>query len=119
MRKIILLVLLSIYFNSSKAVTYYVDSRVANSGNGLSATSPFKSYSSVPLANGDMVLFACGSSYSQSITLSLSGVTFGSYGSGAKPIFSNSANWYVFLVSGTGITIDGLNFAFLPIQALN
>jgi VCBS repeat-containing protein len=86
------------------ARTYYVDSRIGSDSNaGTSASAPLASLAKVNSLNlqpGDVVLFANGSSYNGTLDVrsgtSGAPITYGAYGSGAKPVFSSS---------GTGIAI--------------
>jgi len=84
--------------------TYYVDAtNGSDSNNGTSTSTPWKSLSKVnsaSLKSGDAVLFKCGEVFrpaSISNTASLdttAGVTYGSYGSGAKPVITGSLKNY-------------------------
>ncbi len=74
---------------------YYISSQNGtNSGDGKSSAKAWKYCSkleSATLNPGDTVLFECGSVFREQITLK-SGVTYSSYGEGAKPIFYGSIN---------------------------
>ena len=73
--------------------TYYVSSVNGNdSASGTSASTAWKTcknLTSGKLKSGDTVLFACGSEFVEKISL-VSGVTYASYGTGDKPVFSAS-----------------------------
>ena len=75
--------------------TYYISSvNGSDSANGKSATSAWKNLSKLSTASlkaGDAVLFECGSIFRGTVKL-VSGVTYASYGSGAKPVFYGSIN---------------------------
>lgn len=74
-------------------ITYYISSVNGNDNSaGMSPSSAWKScrkLSNISLRAGDAVLFECGSIFREQITL-VSGVTYASYGSGAKPEFYGS-----------------------------
>ena len=74
---------------------YYISSKNgSNSADGKSPAKAWKScskLSSVTFKAGDAVLFECGSFFREQIVLK-SGVTYASYGEGAKPIFYGSIN---------------------------
>ena len=74
---------------------YYISSvNGNNSNNGKSKTTAWKDCSmleSASLKSGDTVLFECGSVFRKQVQM-VSGVTYSSYGSGAKPIFYASVN---------------------------
>lgn len=74
---------------------YYISSTNGNnSNNGKSKTAAWKTCSklgSASLKSGDTVLFECGSVFREQVQM-VSGVTYSSYGTGAKPIFYGSIN---------------------------
>ena len=88
---------------STTGVTYYVSTSGNTSNNGRSESSPWNlaklnsSYSS--LNSGDAVLFKRGDTFRATSLDSYmfsakSGVSYGAYGSGAKPLFNGSVkNW--------------------------
>lgn len=100
------------FSSSCLAATYYVDNVNGNDSNsGLSTSLPWKTVAKVnasrPVA-GDKILFAAGRTWREQLKLPTSGIsgnpiTFGAYGTGAKPTISGgsyiSSGWS--LVSGT------------------
>ena len=81
---------------------YYVDSVHGSDGN--SGTSPDQAWKSLGPVNarqfqpGDVINFACGSTFYGGLVIDDSGtegnpITFQAYGSGDKPVFSNSGAW--------------------------
>jgi hypothetical protein len=83
--------------------TFYVDARNGSDGNdGTSAASAFSSLdkvNSLGLQPGDSVLFARGETFNGGIDVHASGtsdapITFGAYGTGADPIFSDGQNGF-------------------------
>lgn len=79
----------------SNGTVYYISSKNgSNSNNGKSQTAAWKTCSkleSAALTSGDVVLFECGSVFREQIEI-VSGITYSSYGTGAKPIFYGSIN---------------------------
>lgn len=79
----------------SGGTVYYISSKNGfNSNNGKSQTAAWKTCSkleSAALTSGDVVLFECGSVFREQIEI-VSGITYSSYGTGAKPIFYGSIN---------------------------
>ena len=77
----------------ASGTTYYVSSANGNdSANGTSASTAWKTcknLTSSKLKSGDVVLFECGSEFIEKVSL-VSGVTYASYGTGKKPVFSAS-----------------------------
>ncbi len=97
------------------AVTYYLDATNGNDYNsGLSTSSPWKSlsklnseFSSGNIGGGDMILFRSGEVWTGQISVrnvgSQSGniISFGAYGSGARPVINgaetvNPSSWNLF-----------------------
>lgn len=88
---------LSIFFfvNAAQAATYYVSSAGSDAADGSQAT-PWQSIAKVNAATlnaGDQVLFRRGDTFRGTLTPPGSGavgnpITFGAYGSGAKPVIS-------------------------------
>ncbi|MEU4242532.1 carbohydrate-binding domain-containing protein [Actinoplanes sp. NPDC026619] len=81
--------------------TYYVDRTAAAGGTGLSSTSAWNSLDTVKdaaLTPGDTVLFKAGQTWTNAnLIISRPGtaaatITFGSYGTGAAPIFDGGGN---------------------------
>ncbi len=95
----------------ASAATYYVDAAGGNdSNNGLSTSTAWKTVSKVNSSKflpGETVLFKCGGNWREQLTVPSSGsagnpITFGAYGTGAKPIINGSdvlTSWS--LVTGT------------------
>ena len=80
---------------AATGTTYYISSIHGNdSNNGKSAATAWKSPKKANAArSGDVVLFECGSEFRRGNELFFtlqSGVTYATYGSGAKPIFYGS-----------------------------
>jgi hypothetical protein len=101
-----ILLLLLLCSASLWATTYYVSNAGRNSNNGTSTGTSFafspgmsgctSTCAGVTLAAGDTVLFNRGDTWHDQITMPSSGtagnpITFDAYGSGAKPIFDESA----------------------------
>ena len=78
---------------SVAGTTYYVSS--VNGNNSAAGTSPETALKNAfkisNLKPGDAVLFECGSVFREQIKL-VNGVTYASYGTGAKPVFYGSIN---------------------------
>ncbi len=112
----------------SNAATYYVDaSSTVSTANGQQAT-PWKTLSQVQSAMssfqpGDFILFKKGTTYTGSLNCSKSGtasapITFGTYGTGAAPIFtstSSGSNLFSFN-SRQYIVIDGFTITDLTLD---
>jgi len=100
MKHLYLLTLLVVFlFSNLDAAVYYVDSQNGNDSNsGLSASSAWKTIAKVNSAKflpGDNILFKSGSVWREQLNVLSSGlagvpVTFGSYGTGSKPVISGS-----------------------------
>jgi hypothetical protein len=83
------------------AANHYFSSTGSDANNGLSSLLPQLSISKLntdmaTYANGDSVLFKCGDTFYGAITGFKTGLKFGSYGTGAKPIisgFTNVTSW--------------------------
>ena len=101
MRKFLstLIVTLLICFTAD-AKTYYVSNSGNDNNNGLSTTSPWKTLDKVSsftgFVAGDAILFNRGEVFYGSIKINNSGssgnpITFGAYGSGAKPVITGFA----------------------------
>jgi hypothetical protein len=98
------------------AITYYVSPGGNDAYLGILPITPWKTIAhvnSVRLNPGDSVLFLAGSTWREELISSSTGVTFGSYGTGARPIISGanlytkgwtnvSANVWTVLVGGYG-----------------
>jgi len=104
---------------SASATTYYVDAtNGSDSNDGTSNTTAWKTIAKVNAASfnpGDSILFKRGETWREQLNAPSSGnatsrITFGAYGSGAKPIVSGadllSANWTPELVTLTGFVSD-------------
>lgn len=81
------------------AATYYVDSTFGNDNNdGLSLSTPWKTINEVNNSRfqpGDQILFERGKVWRETLIVPSSGtaekpITFGAYGSGAKPVISGT-----------------------------
>ena len=100
--------ILAVYFLFSSfvinATTYYVSNIGNDSNNGISITTPWQSINKINSINftaGDNVLFNRGDTWYGTLKINSSGtsanrITFGAYGSGAKPIitgFTTISGW--------------------------
>ena len=90
-----LLAVFLIFAITSNATTYYFSSSLGNdsytSTQAQSQATPWKSISklnSTILITGDIVLFKSGDTFYGTLTPKASGITFGAYGTGAKPIIT-------------------------------
>jgi hypothetical protein len=98
MKKLLILILLAFSLNSfSAVVTHYVSSTATGSGNGLSTANPWTlaQLNSGSINPGDNILFKDGDTWRELLTIQSSGslgspITYGSYGTGAKPRFLGS-----------------------------
>ncbi len=139
---------------SANAKTYYVSNSGNDNNDGLSTTSPWKTIVKVSsfksFAAGDQILFSRGETFYGTLTINNSGtsgnpVTFGAYGSGAKPIitgFTTVSSWTNLggniwessspvssLATVNMVTVNGVNTAmgrypnsptgYLPVQSHN
>lgn len=133
MRKFIYLLLLILVSFSSMATTYYVSATGSDSNNGTSSVTPWQTLGKVSgittFAANDLILFKRGDTFVGTLVLpksSTSGnpITFGAYGTGAKPIITSMetlSGWVlhsagIYKVVGANIptncnivTIDGVN----------
>jgi hypothetical protein len=78
------------------ATTYYVSPSGNDLYPGTSQTTPWKTIAHVNSSrfnSGDSVLFATGGTWREELITSSTGITFGSYGTGARPVISG-ANLY-------------------------
>ncbi len=82
-----------------QAATYYVDASAGNDGNnGTTIQTPWRSIAKVSGSTfypGDSILFKSGNIWREQLTVPSSGsagspITFGSYGTGAKPVLSGA-----------------------------
>ena len=86
-----LLLLLSCFFCASivNAKNFYISATGSDTNSGLTSTSPWKSISKINSStylSGDSILFKSGDTFYGTLTPTTNGVSFSSYGSGAKPI---------------------------------
>ena len=81
----------------SYANTFYISSSTGNDAYSISQaqdqTSPWKSINKLnsilnTLSRGDVILFKSGDTFYGTLTTTVSGITFGAYGSGSKPIIT-------------------------------
>jgi hypothetical protein len=87
--------ILFLFINNLNATTYYVDNKGGNDGNsGTSASSPWNSISKVnstSFHSGDIISFKCGDRFNDaSLFPYCDGLTFNSYGTGAKPVIDGA-----------------------------
>lgn len=78
------------------ATTYYVSPSGSNNFSGTSPNAPWKTVSFVNnfrFSSGDSVLFLSGGVWREELIASSAGVSYGAYGSGARPVISG-ANLY-------------------------
>jgi hypothetical protein len=128
MKKIVLLFTLIVTMFTAQARKFYV----SQSGNDTYTTTqaqnpatPWKTLSKVRsnVANGDSVLFAKGSKFSGTMSLSgKSNIYFGVYGTGADPLFwgtGSTVSTLFTLNSCTNITFYGWNISDTTISATN
>ena len=94
---------------SVTGTTYYVAANGNDSNNGKSPSAPVKTISKVntlPLAAGDAVLFRRGDTFRTTTKITVQkGVTYGAYGTGAKPKIYGSVKNYA--DKGIWSTTDG------------
>ena len=88
-----LLFLLSCFFCATivNAKTFYVSATGSDSNSGLTSSTPWKTISKINSAaytNGDSILFKCGDTFYGSLTPTTNGISFSSYGTGAKPVIT-------------------------------
>jgi len=100
-----------VFASWAQSATYYVDCTASgDQGAGTSTTTAWKTISRVNVSSfspGDSILFKRGCTWREQLTVPSSGaagqpITFGAYGSGAKPVFSGSdviTGWAVYLGS--------------------
>jgi predicted outer membrane repeat protein len=93
--KKLLIILLTLLLHNAFATTYYISNSGSTSNNGTSTSTswPFSKVNSTTFSPGDNILFNRGETFYGSITVSNSGtagnpITFGAYGTGAKPIIT-------------------------------
>jgi|GEM_PF-1106462 len=95
------LFLLIIFSFSANATTYYVSNSGNDANSGTSSSSPWQTLNQVNsfknFAPGDNILFNRGDTFYGSINASNSGssgnpITYGAYGSGAKPVITGFAS---------------------------
>ena len=75
------------------ANTYYVSPTGNDLNNGTSTTSAFRTIDrleNAPLASGDSILFQRGGVWRELLYMTSSGLTFGAYGTGARPIITGA-----------------------------
>ncbi len=115
MKKLFILLLLTACFISAFSTEYFVNSIIGSDANpGTNSSSPWKSLNPVHAKRfqpGDIVNFACGSSWTKAtwesvLLIDESGtsenpITFRSYGEGEMPWFANDGQW------NKGIKITG------------
>jgi hypothetical protein len=116
-----------LFSTSSLAATYYVDAANGNDlNNGTSQAKPWKTIAKVNASRfypGDQILFKAGEVCREQLIVPSSGssgnpITFGAYGTGAKPILSGAniiAGWqaetqYIWKVEGIGVEPKVLMF---------
>jgi hypothetical protein len=102
--KCIFILILFIISSLVSATTYYISSAGNDASNGTSTTTSWATLNKVngfSFAAGDNILFNRGDTWYGTLTISQSGtsnirITFGAYGSGAKPIitgFTTVSGW--------------------------
>ena len=75
--------------SASASVSYYISPEGNDNNSGTSASSPWQTLDKVNsgrFSRGDKVLFECGGKWYGQLNIPASGVTFGAYGSGDKPV---------------------------------
>ena len=88
-----LLLLLSCFFCTTivTAKNFYISASGSDTNNGLTTTTPWKSISKInssSYTSGDSILFKCGDTFYGTLTPTTNGISFSSYGTGAKPIIT-------------------------------
>jgi hypothetical protein len=95
-KQIFILLIFSLPLFKACANTYYVSTGGNDAANGTNVTTPWRSIAKVNIYTfrpGDFILFKRGDIFYGSITIKQSGssgkpITFGSYGTGAKPVIT-------------------------------
>jgi hypothetical protein len=87
---------------------YYVDTAGFDGNNGTSTSTPWKTVAKVnssqgAIPTGSQVLFKRGHTWHESLTPTKSGVTYGAYGSGAKPVITGLEQLTSWTTVGTNI----------------
>ena len=83
--------------SAATGTTYYVSNSSGSDSNDGSQANPWKTVdkvNSASLNSGDAVLFKCGDEWRGISLQTKQGVTYGSYGTGNKPIFNGSSRNY-------------------------
>lgn|GEM_PF-1938050 len=85
---------LSLFLHRAALATiYYVSPAGNDASTGTSTSGPWRTIAKVDAANlgsGDQVLFLRGGTWRETLTPHVSGLTFGAYGTGARPIISGA-----------------------------
>ena len=101
------LFVLLIFYPAAFCASYYVDAVSGNdANNGLSAESAWKTLDKVNAAGfreGDNIFFKRGQAFYGSLRPSVSGVSYGAYGSGSKPVITGIALLTGWVSSGNGV----------------
>ncbi|XVV16510.1 carbohydrate-binding domain-containing protein [Actinoplanes sp. CA-131856] len=92
---------------------YYVDRTAAAGGDGTSAATAWDSISDVNAANlpsGATVLFKTGQTFTgAALVADNAGVTYGSYGGGARPILDGGGTSYPITISAPFVTVKDVH----------
>lgn len=89
--KIIFTILLTFLFSSLMAVNYYVANAGSDSNNGLTTGTAWQTMaklSSFSFSSGDSIFLNKGDTWNERLNVSTSGIYFGSYGTGVKPLIT-------------------------------
>jgi hypothetical protein len=94
--------------------TYFVDAvngNDANAGTGQS-TSPWRTIAKIngySFANGDSILLQRGCTWAEALVVPRSGLHFGNYGTGAKPLLTYAGTYGILFNGKDSITVNGID----------
>lgn len=116
------LLLISCLLSNAQAATYYVSNQGNDANDGLSPATAWQSLAKInetPLADGDQILFQRGQVFRGQLNprKTYTGLTYGAYGAGARPVIAGSillTNWQpssqgagIYQTSAAGLVADG------------
>ncbi|MEO5891209.1 MAG: T9SS type A sorting domain-containing protein [Ferruginibacter sp.] len=94
-KKILFVLSLSLILltNIAEAKNYYISATGNNTNSGLTPATAWQSLTKLnasfaSITTGDSILFKSGETFYGTLTPTVSGITFGAYGSGAKPVIT-------------------------------
>jgi hypothetical protein len=103
---------------SMYANTYYVSPTGNDSANGTSQQTSWKTIARLAktsFSTGDQILFQCGGTWREELDVPASGLTIGSYGTGAKPVITGanliSSGW-----TSSGTNVWSVSLSVTPTQ---